>query len=102
MMDCESVMLSPPAKRYRMADPETTPEVPAEFPRFDIPRVFDPPAPPAAPEIVTTFPAWESVMLSPPASVYVPVEMFAVTPAVFPAMTCVTDGFANGIPRSAP
>lgn len=48
-------------------------------------RAFTPSAAPAAPpEIVTALPFWLRVMLLPPASVSVPLEIWAIAPAVLP------------------
>ena len=51
---------------------------------FAIPEIPVCAPPTFGPEMVTAFPAWETVMLLPPASVTVPEESGASAPAVFP------------------
>ena len=58
------------------------PVFPAVLPPVETPA--EKAAPPAPPEMVTAFPAWERVIPFPPARVIVPDEMCAIAPAVLP------------------
>ncbi len=72
LIDCDSVTLFPPARRNCAFEPLMVPVVPDVLPRFEIPKVLVPAAPPAPAEMVTVAePAdvdCESVMLLPPAN----------------------------------